>query len=290
MSAVPAVAAPAGRGRSSAWVARRRAIGVLLGRDLRSLLLAPGGYSALALGLAAAVLVVRNHLEAIARTRLLIMSNTFTLPFFVAVLVLIFFLALQATTSVAREREQGTLQVLFYGPVDGWAYLFGKHLALVVGFLVFGGGLLALLALLAALSGLRLGSALPAAALLSAPAAAAVIAGGLLCSTLARGVRAAVALLLAVSLTLVGLWVGSSVLGDLAAGAAGPLRWLRDLVIGLDLAAGYLSPVATLDRGIDAAVRQDWPAYTGAVAVLLAQCAALLAAAWAAFQRRGVRR
>jgi ABC-type transport system involved in multi-copper enzyme maturation permease subunit len=275
---------------AGAWAARRRATLAILRRDVRSLLLAPGGYVALTLGLAAAVLVVRNHLEAIARTRLLIMSDAFTLPFFAAALVLIFFLALHAATGVAREREQGTLQVLFYGPVDGWAYLLGKHLALTAGFVVFGAGLLALLAALAAVSGLRLGGALPAAALLSVPAAAAMVAGGLLCSTLARGVRAGVALLLVISLALVALWVGSSVLGDLAAGAGGPLRWLRDVVIGLDVAAGYLSPVATLDRGIDAAVRQDWQAYAGAVAVLLAQGAALLAAAWAVFERRGVRR
>jgi ABC-type transport system involved in multi-copper enzyme maturation permease subunit len=295
MSARPTSAAMNGAERASpsaarAWRDRRRAIAVIGRRDLRALLLGPGGYVALSLGLLAGLLVVRTHLDAIARDRLLALADAFTLPLFIASLVVIFFLTLVSAAGIAREREGGTLETLFYGPVDAWSCVLGKHLALVAGYAAFGLALVALLGVCAAITGLPLGGAFPASALLSVGAAAAMAALGVLCSALMRGARAAIGLLLGIGLLLAALWLGGSLLSGVdVANNTSPLLWLRDLMIGLDSLLGWLSPVATYERGIEAAKRVDPLAYLGALTLLLAQCLAGLVGAVVALRRRGVR-
>ena len=69
--------------------------------------------------------------------------------------------------------------MLFYGPVDHWSYVLGKHLALVAGYGALGLALVTLLGVYAALTGLPLGAAFPASALLSIGAAAAMAALGI---------------------------------------------------------------------------------------------------------------
>ena len=116
------------------WRARLHAIGVIQRRDLNGMLFGPGLYLATALGMVGALIVVRDDLDAIARNRVLVLADAFTLPFFVASSVGMIFLALVAVATVAREKDAGTLETLFYGPVDHASYLLAKHLAQVAAF------------------------------------------------------------------------------------------------------------------------------------------------------------
>jgi ABC-type transport system involved in multi-copper enzyme maturation permease subunit len=276
---------------SAALPARWRAVRVVQARDLRALLLAPGIYVALALGMLAALLEVRNYLDAVARSRLLILADALTLPFFFAALVVMLFLALTSAATIAREKDQGTLEVLFYGPVDHWTYVLAKHLAQVLGYLAAGLALAVLLAGYAVLSGLRLAGAFPLALLLSVGVAAAVAAAGICCSTLTRSARAAIALLLAVVALLLAVRVGSGLLSGIElTNNASPLLFLRDFTIALDRALTAVSPVGVFEQGIDAAVRGDLPGYAGALLLTGVQTVVLLVSAVVALRRRGVRR
>jgi ABC-type transport system involved in multi-copper enzyme maturation permease subunit len=263
----------------------------IAGRDLFSLATGLGPYIALTLGLAVAVVILRGHLDALSRNRLLILSDAFSLPFFVAATVAMLFLALSSAATVAREREQGTLEMLFYGPVDHLTYVLGKHTAqvgLYVPMAILIGGLFAIGS---GLTGLRLNATLPLELLLSLAAAAAVVALGLLLSTLTRSVRAAFGLFAAVVLLFLAIRFGSEALtGIPVTNNYSPLLFLRDFAIALDRLVGYASPFAALENGIDALVRGDALAYLGAVLLAVVQCAALLAASVATLRRRGVRR
>src|SRR5207247_4148043 len=92
-----------------------------------------------------------------APNRVLVLSEAATMPVCVASSVGMIFLALVAVATVAREKDAGTLETLFYGPVDHVSYLLAKHLAQVAAFALMALMTAALLLSYAGLSGLRLG-------------------------------------------------------------------------------------------------------------------------------------
>ena len=69
-----------------------------------------------------------------------------------------------------------------------------------------------------------------------------------------------------------------------------PLLMLRNVVVGLDTAIGYISPFGLFQNGVDALVRQDVGAYLLTIVLCCLQCVVLLAASERLLARRGVRR
>jgi ABC-type transport system involved in multi-copper enzyme maturation permease subunit len=273
------------------WRARLYAVAVVQRRDLLGMLFAPGIYVAVALGMVGALVVVRGHLDAIERNRVLILADAFSLPFFVAATIGMLFLALVSVTTVAREREAGTLETLFYGPVDHCAYVLAKHAAQVAAFGLISLASAALLLSYAGLSGLRLGWEFLPEVLLSLFTAAAVAAFGLFFSTLTRSARGAFGLFLAVAALFLAIHLGAELLsGAPVTNNFSPLLFVRGLFIGLDDALGYVSPFTLFQKGVDAVVRGSALEYLGVLALSCGQCALLLTGAVRLLERRGVRR
>jgi len=220
-----------------------------------------------------------------------VLADAFTLPFFVAATIAMLFLALASVATIAREKDQGTLEVLFYGPVDLGSSVLAKHLAQVLTYLPIGLGLAALFLAYAGMTGLRLANSFVLELLLSVCTAAAVAALGVCLSTLARGVRGGIALLVGLAGLLLAIRAASELLSGIqVTNNVSPLLFLRGAVLTLDRLAGYVSPFGLLQSGIDAVVRGDWAWYLGAIVISCLQCAALLAASVCLLGRRGVRR
>jgi ABC-type transport system involved in multi-copper enzyme maturation permease subunit len=264
---------------------------VIARRDLLGMLYGPGIYLVVALGMLATLPVIAGYLDAVERNRVLILADAFTLPFFIAATIAMLFLALASVATIARERDQGTLEVLFYGPVDVRAYVLAKHLAHVLAYLPIGLGLAALMFAYAGMTGLRLPQAFALELLLSVFTAAAVTALGVCLSTLARGVRAGIALLGVLTALFLAIRVGSELLSGIAVtNNVSPLLVLRNVVLALDATAGYVSPFGLFQSGVDALVRQDLVAYVSMILLSCLQCAVLLTASARLLARRGVRR
>jgi ABC-type transport system involved in multi-copper enzyme maturation permease subunit len=255
------------------------------------MLYGPGVYIVVALGMLATLPIVAGYLDTVEKNRVLILADPFTLPFFVAATIAMLYLALASVATIARERDQGTLEVLFYGPVDRVSYVLAKHLAHLLAYLPMGLGLTALLLAYAGMSGLRLPPAFALELLLSACTAAAVAALGVCLSTLVRGVRAGIALLVGLAVLLLAIRAGSEILSGIqVTNNVSPLLLLRNVVVALDAAAGYVSPFGVLQGGVDALVRQDLPAYAGAILLACLHCALLLTLSVRLLGRRSVRR
>ncbi|TAK26014.1 MAG: ATP-binding cassette domain-containing protein [Chloroflexota bacterium] len=270
---------------------RLHAIGTVALHDLVAILLSAGPYVTLALGMVVAVVLLRGQLDALERNQVLVLSDAFSLPLFVATTLAMLFLALGSVATVARDREQGTLETLFYAPIDQAAYLLGKLAALIGTYLAMALAIGVLFAVDAAMTGLRIGGSLLPELLLSLMTAAATIALGLLLSSASRGLRSAFALFTAVALLLLAARFSSEILsGITVANNYSPLLYARDLAIVVDRVLGYVSPFATLESGIDAVVRADLLGYAWALALSTAQCIGLLAAATRWLAHHGVRR
>jgi ABC-type transport system involved in multi-copper enzyme maturation permease subunit len=250
-----------------------------------------GIYLVMALGMLATLPIVAGYLDAVEKNRVLTLADAFTLPFFAAATIAMLYLALASVATIARERDQGTLEVLFYGPVDTASYVLAKHLAHVLAYLPVALGLAVLMLAYAGMSGLRLPRAFALELLLSACTAAAVAALGVCLSTLVRGVRAGIALLVALTALLLAIRVGSELLSGIpVTNNVSPLLVVRNAVVALDAAAGYISPFGVFQGGVDALVRQDLAAYAGAILLAVLQCTLLLAVAVRLLGRRSVRR
>jgi ABC-type transport system involved in multi-copper enzyme maturation permease subunit len=255
------------------------------------LLTSLGPYVTLSLGMLVTTIVVRGHLDALVRNDVLVLADAFSLAFFVAATLAMLFLALSSAAMVAREREQGTLETLFYGPVDPAAYVLAKHLAQLAVYLPMALLIGLLFVAEAVMTGLHLNSSFALELLLSVATAAAVVALGLLLSTLTRGVRTAFALFAVLTAVLLAVRFGSELLsGVRVANNYSPLLFARDMTIGLDRLLSLVSPFTALENGVDAVVRGDPLAYVGALALSVAQSAVLLVASVWALRRGGVRR
>lgn len=275
----------------SHWLARWHAIRVLQWRDLRGLFFSPGLYLALAAGAGAALVIVSDDLNAIASNHILIVSDAFSAPFFASATIAMFFLALASVASVAREKDQGTLEVLFYGPVDHTAYVLAKHLAQVVAYFGMSLALSALFLAYSGLTGLRLGPEFAFEVLLSLFTAAAVAAFGLFLSTLTRNVRSAYALFLAITAFFLAIHFGSQLLSGIRlANNFSPLLFVRDLTIGLDAIVGVVSPFAVFETGVDAVVRHSFVDYLSMLLLSALHCVVLLVGSVYLLRRKGVRR
>jgi ABC-type transport system involved in multi-copper enzyme maturation permease subunit len=255
------------------------------------MLFGPGIYVVVALAMLATVPVISSYLDAVERSRVLVLADAFTLPFFVAATLVMLFLALASVATIAREREQGTLETLFYGPIDVGSYVLAKHLAQLLSYLPMGLGLAVLLGAYSGITGLRLPEAFPLELVLSVFTAAAVAALGVCLSALVRGTRAGIALLAALTGLLLVIRIGSELLSGLpVTNNSSPFLLLRNVVLALDALAGYVSPFSVLQGGIDALVRGDLLGYVAAIGLSVGQCAVLLIVAAQLLARRGARR
>ncbi|MGQ0550621.1 MAG: ATP-binding cassette domain-containing protein [Armatimonadota bacterium] len=270
----------------------RRAATTVTGRETRGLLLGASPYAVLSLALLVGALLARNHLEFSAQSGLLIHPGPFDLPLLLGLQVATLFLALSAATTVARERDRGTLEVLFYGPMNTASYILGEFLGHAAAYGLLSAGLLAGFVILAMLSGFIFGAALVPVILLSAASASATIAIGLALSATARSARTAVVGLLALAGGFAAVGFGHAYLASvpLEGRYYHPLLFLKNALTLLSRVGEVLWPPTHLDRGMKAALQGQWFLYWGVFAASVTVALALLAAAAVLLGRRGVRR
>lgn len=275
----------------AAAASRWSVAGVIAGREARAALRGIGGYVALSLALVAATWVLLIDLRALTAGGLLVTADPFRAPLAVALLVLGVFLAVSAAVSAARDRESGTLEVLFYAPVDEVAYILGKVLGLLAAYLAALPLLLAALALLAATTGFALTPATLVSLGLSVVPAAEIIAFGVLLSVGTSRVRTAVLLLIGVAAVLLGVKVAyGMVLLIPIADPSSPVLALRDSLAALDLVVRWLSPFAYLERVVDGATAGAWRTALVSLAAAIGFTALFIGLASAGLRRRGVYR
>ena len=256
-------------------------------RDVRSALLSPGMYVTLALALATAHFVLSGYGNLTTRNSVLVLDDPLYLPIYLAAMLFSVYLGLTAAVSIARERDQGTFEVLFFAPVSFRAYVLGRFLAPVTTYTILGlvYGLALLLQALA--FNLRAAQSAWLALALTLPLVGAVVAFGLFLSATCGRVRPAILLFVA----FVAAFLGIQVLAD-AYGGGGDVSILgtvlRSVLDTLTLGTQVLSPYAYLARGMEAAAVGDISAYAVTVLGSLVYTGVLLTATVWVLRRRGV--
>jgi ABC-type transport system involved in multi-copper enzyme maturation permease subunit len=265
--------------------------GVIARREAAAAISGIGGYLALTVALVAGTWILLVDVRALAVGGLLVLADPFGPSLTVALMVVALYLAMSAAVSTARDRENGTLEVLFYGPVDEMSYILGKVGGLLAAFVAALPLLFAVFLLLSLMTGFALTSKPLASLALAVVPAAEIIGFGVLLAVGTSRVRTAVVLLVAMITVLLGInFAYNLILLVPVSDAASPVLPLRDTLAALDGIARWLSPFSYLERVVDGVTRGAWRSAALGLATALAYAAAaiVLAALW--LRRRGVQR
>jgi ABC-type transport system involved in multi-copper enzyme maturation permease subunit len=246
---------------------------------------------ALALGLGAALLIVRNTLKVVSDGYLTVLSEPFVTPLVGVSLVGGLFLALLSALSVARERELGTLETLFYGPVSSREYVLAKQCGYLAGYVAMIAAFLLGLAMLALVTHLELSILVLPTTGISIALAASLIGLGLLDGALMRSSRDALLVFVGAVFLIAGLQLGQAILTSVVTSQSLiGLVPLRDALTVLNDSVGWMSPASYFVKGIEAAIQGNWLGWiVFTVAAALYGCLAGWLAA-VALMRKGVLR
>ena len=265
--------------------------GVIARRELLQSVRGIGGYVALSVALAAATAVLLVDVRALAIGGLLVLSDPFGPSLAISLLVVALFLAVSAAVSTARDREGGTLEVLFYGPVDEVSYILGKVGGLLMAFIAALPLIGVVFVLLSLLTGFVLTPKVLATLVVSVVPAAMIVSFGTLLAIGTSRVRTAILLLIAVVAVILGVsFAYNLVLMIPISDAASPVLPLRDSLAALDRVVDWLSPFSYLERVVDGATRGAWRGAAVNLAIALTYALVMMALAVLWMRRRGVQR
>jgi hypothetical protein len=299
VGAMPAIAPPATPSSyypspitlsPSPWRLRWRTIDQVSRAEVREAVYGWSLYLAAAVVVLVGVILVYNTLRSVSESGLEIVSRPFYASLLVATSVGAVYLMAWAALAIARPRDQGALRVLFFAPIDPVG-LVGAHLVgAIVVYTLFMLITMPLFAVLAALTNLPLPATLFAGVLVSPALVAPAIGIGLFISAIASSARGAIFVFAAALAFVLAAQVSYSALVQMPPTSRyyDALLFLRELLRFIRDALQWVSPLALLSQGLDAAFRGSWRELLLYVASGIGGAAIWLALAVWALTRRGV--
>lgn len=269
-----------------------RLVLVLARREAASALRGFGVYLAATVAAGAATWFLLIEVRALEVAGIAASADPFRSSVNAAMMILALYFAVGAAVSTARDREIGTLEVLFYAPMNETSYVTGKVLGILCAYLVILPILALCLWLMSRLSGFQLPTSLPASLTFSVAPAAMVASFGVLLAIGLGRVRTAVLVLGGVSLLLIGTAVAYSIVLMIPIeNPSSPVLSLRDALAAVNMVLRWISPFSYVQRVVVEGVAIGaW--HTAGVGLVLSLVATvtmmLLAAVW--LRVRGVQR
>ncbi|HHY46828.1 MAG TPA: ABC transporter permease subunit [Firmicutes bacterium] len=268
---------------------RWRAIRVICLRELRSLFMGLGIYIVTTLVLLACAAGVLSFVGAVSDAGLRTSAEPLLGDFVYAIGALTLYIGILATIAVSRERDRGTLEVLFYGPVDSTSYVMAKFLEHLAAFAIVMVVTLAAFGIISAITGLIFTGGLVRAGILSLFFASTAISFGIFLSSITLKMRNSVVLFI---LIMVGLGLFSlleAYLGLMLGEASAFVEYGRVVVGLIGRVLNWISPIAYYRRGIEAARIGDLRMLVISVLSPIIYTSGLLWLAAATFTKKGVR-
>lgn len=259
-------------------------------RDLYSTLRSWGIYIVAFLSFIASSFILKNYLDSIQADNILISADPLNYPLFVSVIIISFYLAILSAISVSREKDQGTLEVLFYGPVSSLTYILGKYikdiltyLVMVVFFLVYFWGV-------SLLTNLGFSYGLLKTILVSIFSVSCIVSFGLFISSLTGKMRNSIIWLVGILALFLVVQVGQTILLGMPEENMSPvLTYLGDTLSVISRGINWVSPFSYLTRGIDAVYLDNTLLYGLNILYSIVYSAILLLLSIFILKRKGVK-
>lgn len=244
--------------------------------------------AAVAVGISA--LLIFNAFRFVGESSLSVLAQPFLLPLQAALTMAMLFVAVEATLAIARPREQGTLQILFFAPVDESILIGGNFLAGLLVYIFFVLLTLPILLLLAWVTNFVIPTQLLWAIIPSLLVVGLTIAFGLFVSAAAPTARTAMLILVAVILVLLGLQSAYTALLNIPPTSSyyDALLFIRTILASLQTILSWFSPFRMLDVILTASINNDWVVLIRQLGIALGGTAVWLFAAIHMLRRKGV--
>lgn len=271
---------------------RIHAIKVSTKREIRSTLYGVGIYVVLALiFLISSYVFVNSTLRSVADAGIQALTNPITSPLFVAVGLAATYLGLCSSLSISRDRDLGTMEVLFYGPVDSISYVLGKYFHQLLAYLVILVFSLINFYAISLVTNVGFSIDILSIMFLSIFLTSCMVSFGILLSVSTRRVIVSVVLFLALVLfflvfSMVHTWIMSIAGQNLTP----TMVYVRVILDNANNFIKWISPVDYFLRGMSAVFRQDPGGYALSILSSLIYSLVLLSLSVGMFQRKGVRR
>ena len=269
----------------------RRAVTTSIARqEIRDAVFGWSLYLTAAVGVLLGTLLVYNVVQAVGESGLQIVGRPLYNSVLVVASLAAVFLMGWAALSIARSRDQGALRVLFFAPVDVVSLLAAHALAALAMYALLMLLTVPALALLAWLVNLPFPPLLLLGVLVSPAFVAPAVGIGLFLSAVSGATRGAMFAFGVVVVLLLATQFGYTALVQSPPDSPyyDALLFLRDALRAARDALRWLSPLALVSEGIDAALRANWRELGRYVIAGLAGSAVWLALAAWALRRRGV--
>ncbi|MCD6317964.1 ABC transporter permease subunit [Candidatus Aerophobetes bacterium] len=227
-------------------------IKVLIKRELVSSLQGWGFYGAIFVSLIVCSFLLKNFMGGIREENILISSYPLNFPLFVSVIIISFYLVVISAISISREREQGTLEILFYGPVSSFSFTIGKYFKDIFLYLITLIFFAAYFFGVSALTNLGFTYSLVKSLGLSIFWVSCVISFGLFISSLTGRVRSSIIWLVAILLAFLAIqFAHSAFLSFPKEALSTPLLYLRRTLYYLSKGISWVSPFSYISRGME---------------------------------------
>lgn len=269
---------------------RRNAVQRIARQQARDTLYGWGLYATVAVAVLIASVLIYNSVRFAGESGLNIVAQPFLMPLQFAVYLALLYVTVEAALAIARPREQGSLQVLFFAPIDVPVLNVAYLLAGLIVFVMFLLLLVPALMILALVTNFVLPVALLWGLAPSVFVAGVTISFGLFISAAAPSGRSAVLLLVAALLILLAIQGAYAALLNIPPTSrfVDALLFLRLFLSSIQGLLSWISPFHMLEVVLSSSLRADWLMVLRQVGVALIGTIFWLAASVWMLRRRGV--
>ncbi len=257
-------------------------------RVILAAIYSPTIYIGLAIITFAVIIPLRSFETILNDQGIIVVLLPFDISILIAGILIAIYLALFSLLAISQDRDQGTMVVLFYGPMDPEGYLtgqlVGQWLQSLFIHLVLGLCILILSFTTGLVSSWQLGLSLLASLITSAT----VISFGIFLGILVRRTRGAILVFTSFIAIIIILQVIPLFLTGLAAQGAASMNFLIKILSGLRIIVRWLSPFSYLFNGLDAASRGDYITYLLALVQAIIYMLVLMLISATVLKRRGI--
>ena len=264
---------------------------IIHNRDLRIALFGPVLYIVTTVSMLVGIVIIRNYLSYIESNGLFPMPDLFSFPFRWVIIVTGVYLAFSAVVAIARERESGAMELLFYGPVDNVSYVIGKYSAQFTLYCLLIVLYLICFLILSNIAGVQIPASFFMMILLSVFTGAYLISVGVFVSTMSSSVRSATLVFLVLIASTLLIQGSQAWLSNIAPESDyyNPVLLLQQLLGLVQTGLSWLSPFSYLNYGVDEMLRGNTNAFLRVIVLPIVFCLLFIVSSVIGLKFRGVR-